>query len=279
MPLSKSARLPGTAALLAIAVAVAGCETTPAPDDPVMLKLNDMDARLTRIERVVSNNSLLDLSQRMDSMQSQIQVLRGRIDELENSSGRLSKQQRDLYADLDKRIARLEAGGGTGASTTGSSGAGPTGSAAGEQAAYAQAINDLKDGQYGTAIGEFQQFLTSYPQSSLADNAQYWMGEAYYVQHDFPSAEKAFRTVIERWPNSRKAPDALLKLGYTQFELKHYDEARATLMQVTQRYPGSDAAKRAAERLRSMQNAPASPADGSRASTPDGQGDSAASSQ
>ncbi len=62
----------------------------------------------------------------------------------------------------------------------------------------------------------FQQFLQSYPQSSLADNAQYWLGESYYVTRDFQNAAAAFQTVLDRWPDSRKAPDALLKLGYTQ---------------------------------------------------------------
>ena len=275
MPLSKSARLTGTVLLGAIAAAVTGCETTPGPDDPVMLKLNDMDARLTRIER--ANNGLVDLSQRMDSMQQQIQVLRGRVDELENSSGKLSKQQRDLYSDLDKRLARLEGTAGAGASGAGAAGAGAAGSAASEQAAYAQAINDLKNAQYGTAVGEFQQFLTNYPQSSLADNAQYWMGEAYYVQRDFSSAATAFRTVTERWPKSRKAPDALLKLGYAQYELKHYGDARATLAEVGQRFPGTDAARLASERLRSMENAQA-PA-GPHPPSPAPQGDSGDSTQ
>ena len=84
----------------------------------------------------------------------------------------------------------------------------------------------------------------------MADNAQYWLGEAYYVTRDYEQAATAFRTVGERWPNSRKSADALVKLGFTQFELKQYAEARVTLTDVTRRFPDTDAARLAAERLR-----------------------------
>jgi tol-pal system protein YbgF len=94
--------------------------------------------------------------------------------------------------------------------------------------------------------------MKDYPQSSLLDNAQYWIGEAYYVTRDYEQAARAFATVGERWPASRKAPDALLKLGYAQYEQKHLAEARATLAQVAQRYPGTEAARLAAERLQKL---------------------------
>jgi tol-pal system protein YbgF len=237
---------------------VAGCATT--EDDPVNAKLNDLDARTTRIERVVSNQSLLELSQRVESLQGEVRTLRGRIEELENSDDIVRKQQRALYSDLDKRINQLGgagvAGAAAGVAAGAAAGAAPAGNAAQEQAAYAQAFGDLKAGKYPMAISEFRQFLTSYPKSDLADNAQYWLGEAYYVSRDFPNAAGAFKAVGDQWPSSRKAPDALLKLGYSQFELKRTAEARATLNDVTKRFPDSDAARLASERLKQM------PADG-----------------
>ena len=94
--------------------------------------------------------------------------------------------------------------------------------------------------------------MERYPSSALLDNAQYWIGEAYYVTRDYGQAAAAFRAVGERWPASRKAGDALLKLGYTQFEQKHLTEARATLRQVVERFPDSDAARLAQERLQKL---------------------------
>ena len=115
---------------------------------------------------------------------------------------------------------------------------------------YSQAFDALKAGSYSVAITGFKDFLQSYPGSPLAENAQYWLGEAYYVNHDYDSAAGAFRTVLKKWPDSRKAPDALLKLGYSQYEQKQYQAARVTLGEVTRRYPGTDSARLAAARLK-----------------------------
>jgi tol-pal system protein YbgF len=222
---------------------LAGCAVTPPEEDPVQIKLNDLEARLERIERVVANQSLVDMAQKVDSTAADVRSLRGRVDQLENGAESLRKQQRDLYSDLDKRLAAASLGGVPGAS-------GAPGSAAGEQAAYTQAFDALKTSNYPAAISGFQQFLNTYPDSTLGDNAQYWLGEAYYVTRDYGQAATAFRIVGQRWPDSRKSADALLKLGYSQFELKQYAEARATLNDVTRRFPDSDAARLAAERLR-----------------------------
>jgi tol-pal system protein YbgF len=94
--------------------------------------------------------------------------------------------------------------------------------------------------------------LRAYPQSQLAGNAQYWLGEAYYVTHDYDDAVASFRAVGEQYPQSPKVPDALLKLGLTQIDQKKMADARATLKQVVQRFPGTDAAKLAAARLQTL---------------------------
>jgi tol-pal system protein YbgF len=245
--------------LVPAAALLGGCATNPA-EDPMQIKLNDLDTRLGKVERVVSNQSLVDLSRRLDVLEAQQRELHGNTELLQNGGEALSKQQRALYADLNKRIAALEGGAGSGAGTAAVAGAGAGGRASDEgsasagtdQAAYARAFEQLKSGEYHGAIAQFQTFMERFPQSSLLDNAQYWIGEAYYVTRDYAHAAEAFRAVGERFPTSRKAPDALLKLGYTQIEQKHLSDARATLSQVAQRFPGTDAARLAGERLQKL---------------------------
>ena len=278
----------GALAVALVASLSAGCASTPAADDPVQVKLNDIDARVTRIERIISNQSLVELAQHLDQVQADVRQLRGRVEELEYNSESMRKQQRDLYSDLDKRLAAIGGGtsgaaaagalnGSSGSAGAGSSssqsaagaagsagppsaaaGAGAAGSAAAdsggagsseEQRVYGQSFDALKAGSYSIAITGFKDFLTSYPSSPLAENAQYWLGEAYYVTREYDSASGAFRTVLQKWPDSRKAPDALLKLGYTQIAQNRVGDGRATLSQVVQKYPGTDAAKLAADRL------------------------------
>jgi len=250
---------------LALVALVTGCASTPPEDDPVQIKLKDLDDRLVRVERILSNQA--EMAQHQDEVQGAVRELRGRVDELENSSQAMRKQQRDLYNDLDKRLNAMGAGGGAGggsgpgAQSGGAAGAGPGGAGAGgapqgassvEQAVYNQAFDALKASSYSTAITGFKDFLANYSSSPLAENAQYWLGEAYYVTRDYDSASGAFRAVLDKWPDSRKAPDAMLKLGFTQFEQKKYADARKTLMEVTQKFPNSDAAKLATDRLAHM---------------------------
>ena len=101
-----------------------------------------------------------------------------------------------------------------------------------DTANYQAAFALLKDSQYDRAIAAFQNFLTAFPDSPLADNAQYWLGEAYYVNKSFPDALAAFQRVADKYPQSRKLPDALLKVGYCDYELKQWQAAKDVLSQV-----------------------------------------------
>jgi tol-pal system protein YbgF len=236
-----------------------GCATDPA-SDPLQVRLNDIDSRLGNVERVISNQSLVDLSRRLDALEAQLREQRGNVEVLQNSSESARKSERDLYSDLDKRISALEGGArpAAGAAAPAAGAAAGAAAAAGspaaldDQSAYNAAFEKLKAGNYSEAIVAFQAFMNHYPSSSLLDNAQYWIGEAYYVTRDYEHAARAFGTVGERWPTSRKAPDALLKLGYTQAEQKHLTAARTTLAQVVERYPGTDAAHLAQDRLQKL---------------------------
>ena len=84
---------------------VSACAVAP-EDDPVQIKLNDIDGRLQRIER--ANQSVVDMAQKLDATQAEIRTLRGRIDELQNNGEALKRQQRELYSDLDKRRLVLD---------------------------------------------------------------------------------------------------------------------------------------------------------------------------
>jgi tol-pal system protein YbgF len=239
------------ATLVAVTLGAVGCASTPPEQDPVFLRLNDMDARLAKVERILGNQSLVELAQQLESLQADVRSLRGDLEQLQHSSESGRSQQRDLYADLDKRLQTLE--GATSAASSASAAGKPAVGAAGtDKGYYDTAFNLLKGGQYDKAITAFQQFLAAFPDSTLADNAQYWLGEAYYVNKDFESALKAFRTVVDHWPDSRKRPDALLKIGYCNYELKHWAPAREALLQVTHNHADSPAAKLAAERLDRM---------------------------
>jgi len=118
-----------------------------------------------------------------------------------------------------------------------------------EQAAYDDAFELLKQSRYADAIIAFRSLISKFPNGALIDDAQYWIGEAYYVTRDFDSALDAFQAVVSQYPDSQRVPEAMLKLGYVQAELGKTDEARQTLNQVISQYPGSRVAISAETRL------------------------------
>jgi tol-pal system protein YbgF len=130
----------------------------------------------------------------------------------------------------------------------------PPADAAGEQPTYDAAFAALKDGRYAESARRFQSFLDQYPNSGLASNAYYWLGESYYVTQNYKIALQSFQTLLQRYPESQKAPDALLKVGYSQYELKQWDQAEATLNQVVQTYPDTTVAHLAQGRLRALKS-------------------------
>ncbi|MFL6550827.1 MAG: tol-pal system protein YbgF [Povalibacter sp.] len=236
----------GTLALLA------GCATTPPEADPVVQKLSELDGRLLRIERVLANQSLLDLSQRIEASQNEVRALRGQLEELQHTATKSQDQQREMYGDLDRRVASLEGGGAAAASAGPANPSGLPVPQGDDRANYQAAFDLLKDGKYPEAASAFKQFLTTFPTSQLADNAQYWLGEAHYVSKQYPDALRDFRTVLEKYPDSRKIPDALLKIGYCNYELKNFPEARAALDQVVKQYADTTAARLASQRIAKM---------------------------
>ncbi|MDE1173777.1 MAG: tol-pal system protein YbgF [Parvibaculaceae bacterium] len=102
---------------------------------------------------------------------------------------------------------------------------------------YDAAIALMKRGQYPEARNAFDQFLAQHADDPLAGNAQYWLGETYYVQGDYKSAADAFLKGYTTYSKSTKAPDSLLKLGMTLGVLKQTKAACATFGELGKRFP------------------------------------------
>lgn len=239
------------AAMLSV---LGGCATTPPEADPIVQKLSDLDGRLLRIERVLANQSLLDLSQRIEASQNEVRVLRGQLEEMQHNATKAQDQQREMYGDLDRRMAAVEGGTVAGAAGAGAQASGLPVPQGDDRANYQAAFDLLKDGKYPEAAAAFKEFLVRFPTSGLSDNAQYWLGEAHYVTKQYPDALRAFRTVLDKYPDSRKTPDALLKIGYCNYELKNWGEARSALDRVVKQYADTTAARLASQRLAKMES-------------------------
>lgn len=121
-----------------------------------------------------------------------------------------------------------------------------------EKEAYDEAFSALKDLRYAESAQAFTDFISQYPTSDYADNAQYWLGESFYAASNYDLALNAFRSLMSDYPDSSKTADALLKIGYSHYEKKEWPQARAALEQVKVQYADSTLSRLAESRLRNM---------------------------
>ena len=240
-------------AIVAPLLITTACTLMPPQEDPVLIKLDEIERRLGALERVIANGSLVDLTMQVDALQRQSAELQGRAESLEHAAQGTAGRQRDLYLDLDDRIQNLERSLRNPAVSVMDGGALAPGQlpvpGGSDRDNYQAAFELLKEQRYEPAAMAFQQFLVSFPDSQLADNAQYWLAESYYGTDQFENALKHFQVVISKFPRSRKIPDALLKIGYSNYELQRWDSARGALGRVQADYPDTTAARLAEQRL------------------------------
>lgn len=216
----------------------------------------------------------VELLNRLTQLQSEVQALRGQVEQLQNDNTALREGSDNRYKDLDGRLQRVEttptlapplsaAPSSRPPPLSSSSNPGlvnrmppsasaPTVAAGDERSAYDSAFAALRAGDYVASARGFKAYLDAFPGGALAPNAWYWLGESYYVTQNYPIALQSFDTLLQRFPDSGKAPDALLKRGFCQIELGQSGPGQQTLNRVISDYPGSDAARLAAGKLRTL---------------------------
>lgn len=239
---------------------------------PAERRMQALETKVAQLQRRLDALNTNRFDEDNQRIKDDMRALRGDIEKTRFDYQQQDRRSKDLYTDLDRRLARLEGGSPSSAPASASAGysqsapayvPAPVPSAAPantvvvspqqaspeEEGAYLATFDLLKNGKYDDAIRGFNSMLDKWPDGRYADNAAYWMGEANYVKRDYPAALGAFQMVLQKYPNSAKAPDAMLKIGLTYTELKQPDQARATFQQLIQKYPNANAAKLAGQRL------------------------------
>ncbi len=117
---------------------------------------------------------------------------------------------------------------------------------------YQNAFRDYQKGNYDLAISGFKDFIQHYPQSDLADNAAYWIGESLYSQKKYRESIAQFDSVVNDYPKSEKVPSALLKKGYAYISLGEKAQGIVQLQYVVHEHPKSTEAAKAREELKKL---------------------------
>ncbi len=213
---------------------------------------------------------------RMTQLENELRSLTGRVEEVSFRLRQISTRLDKLVGDVDFRLGELERGAGPAPSPAAADTAAPAGAppaatgfgqqvqaaaarrAGTQQAAVAPAapapvlpdgsvmerynfaLSLLRKSEFDRAEQAFSAFLVAHPDHDLAANAQYWLGETYYVRSQFDAAAAAFLQGIKQYPASSKAPDTLLKLGITLRELGQPAEACNTWNELLRSFPDVD---------------------------------------
>lgn len=245
-----------------------------------MQRLKSLAAALTLLSTQAlaqaggNNDLVISLYNQLEALQSEVQTLRGLVEEQGYQIRRLEGDARDRYMDLDRRLSDLAAGGGSSGAPAAIAGAGvqpqpvpqpvpqsqpaasrpatatpaaptfqPTAPVApplSEQDQYRTALSLLLDqGDAQAAVGEFQRYIDAYPRGSLMANALYWQGEALILLAEYNRAREQFERVLRDFPDHQKASGAMLKLGVAYDQLGNRARAEQLWRELPTRYPGS----------------------------------------
>ncbi len=179
-----------------------------------------------------------DIQQEIRALREQMETLQAA---LETTTQRLSQLSQELAAAREKLQAVSPA---ASAPATG-----PVAAPSEPAQLYNSAYEDYMRGNYDLAIQGFSEYLRRYPDTELADNALYWVGEGHYSKKEYDKAIESFTQLLNTYKTSDKAAAALLKKGYAYLEKGDKSQAVINLQYVVFEYPASPEASLAKERL------------------------------
>lgn len=197
-----------------------------------------------------------------DDARKAIVDLRQQIKNMQEANQRARLQLGDQIEALEQEVARLRGdmeqlgrpGGSQGAQGA-TPGRAPEAKSTDprEQAAYDQAMDAFRKGQYKESTSGLMNFIADFPDSSLTPSAQFYLGSSRYAQKDFKGAITQLQGMVQKYPDHARAPDALLVVAGSQIELNDRAGAKTTLQRIVKTYKGTPAADTAAKRLQLLQ--------------------------
>ena len=218
--------------------------------------------QLTNLSRKLDsrNKAQVNIQRQLDMLQSEVNELRGVTELHTHQLSQVLERQRDLYKEIERRMNEvLESTKKTAPAATATAKGSTVINATDysdnltENETYDRALNlVLKDKRYAQAITEFKAFNQSFPQSSYAPNAHYWLGQLLFNQGELQQAEQEFLVVVNQHKDSTKRPDAILKLGMVAQKQNDATKAKTSYQQLLKEYPDSTAAKLAKPRLATL---------------------------
>jgi tol-pal system protein YbgF len=241
-------------------------------------KISAVDAELVTLKKEQEKNSSTVASMRkgqansvadLSDLRESIQQLRGQLETLKKDMAKEGKRSDEFKDRLDNialkvnfienflEIVKKDSAG----SDVYEKGIKPAGSAGvtkepgkkqDKEALYAAAYQTFKEGNYDKSRTEFKNFLVAYPDTEYAGNAQFWIGECYFLEKNYEQAILEYEKVTKNYPKGNKVPYALLKQGLSFLKLNDKTSAKLILQQVINDFPNTNQARIARSKLQEI---------------------------
>jgi tol-pal system protein YbgF len=208
------------------------------------------------------NDSVELLSTRLTAYQGDV---RGELFEIgqqlvtiQELTGQSQRRLQEVRASLEQRIQDvppappLDTAAGAGGASAAPAAMPPSATDPGPNTLFQLALDQLRRGSAGTARLAFQELLTKHPTSDVADDAQYYIAEAYAAENQPAAADSAYAVVVTKYVESPRAPTAMFKRALAKLSANDTAGAKAMFEDLIAKYPRSDEAALARERLRTI---------------------------
>jgi len=204
--------------------------------------VNKVAAALTSLQQTLAKQQG-DAGTKTDQLSGQIQALNDTMDEIKVRLAKVTKQLEDMQAAQQSLAAQQV-------------------QQQAQQQAQAQApppdvlynngLRDYNGAKNDLATQEFSDYIKFYPNTDLAGNSYYYLGEIQFRQGNYQQAAQSYDQVLQNFPSGNKAASAQLKKGFALIELGKQDDGVSELRHLIQRYPHSPEALQARDRLRKL---------------------------
>ena len=204
-------------------------------------KLNALLAELEKLRNQL-RGEVAELRGQVEIVANELNAAQQKVDKLSNDLANAQRREKDLYADINQRLSKLEPRNqtidGVEVEVTQV-----------EQKQFDEANALFKKKDFGRASQAFMAFLQRFPSSGYAAQAYYFLGSSHFAEGDCKNAIPALQTVINRYAMTQRAPDAMLNIAICHDDLNDKSAARDTMEALIKKYPESSAAKTARAKL------------------------------
>lgn len=223
-------------------------------------ELSAQQERISGIERELtqSRKRQADTHGEIEDIKRELQFIKGTLEENAHLTQQTALELKNRLEDLSfslkqtrEKISSIEKSPGQAAQK--SPAQKPVSASDQKQNRYDGAYELFKAGKYGESRKLFQNFLDTYPNDDLSDNALYWIGNSYFKEKKYEKSISAFEDLIKKFPKSNKAPDAHYIQALAFLEINEPLTAKIILETLIQNFPSSPAAAKAKKKHASLQ--------------------------